>query len=128
MRHLPAFLWRTGNIRSLIVFGVALLAGAAAALSARQHIQGHVQRLDAEARTPVVSRVVAAHDLAPGTRLTADHLGTRDFPAPLAPIESVAPGRHARLLAQVLLTGLRAGGLVVPVHGPSVVHVPFLLH
>lgn len=125
MRYLPAFLWRTGNIRSIIVLGVALLAGAAAALSARQHIQGHVQRLEAEARTPVVSRVVAAHDLAPGTRLTADHLATRDFPAHLVPSESVAPGQHARLLGQVLRTGLRAGDLVMPVHGQTRVNVSF---
>lgn len=108
---------QTGLGRSALVFSLAAAAGLAAAWSARQHIQGHVERLEADARTPVVARVVAAQDLPAGTRLSAEHLASRSFPAGLAPSDSVAVSEHARLSGMVLRTALRAGDLVLPVHG-----------
>lgn len=114
--------------RSAIVLSLALLAGLAAAWSARQHIQGHVERLEADARTPMVARVVAAHDLPAGTRLQADHLASRPFPAGLVPSDSIDPAHHARLAGMVLHTGLRAGDLVLPAHGRRVAQAAFSSH
>lgn len=114
--------------RSVIVLGLALAAGLAAAWSARQHIQGHVQRLEADARTPVVTRVVAAHDLPAGTRLGPEHLASRSFPAGLAPSDSIDVAHHARLDGMVLRSALRAGDLVLPVHGRAVEHTAFSSH
>ena len=103
--------------RSAMVLAAAALAGLAAAWSARQHIQTHVERLEADARTPVVARVVAAHDLPAGTRISADHLASRSFPAGLVPSDSVDAANHARLAGMILRSPLRAGDLVLPVHG-----------
>lgn len=116
---------RTGMGRSLAVLGLAGLAGLAAAWSARQHIQGHVERLEADARTPVVARVVAAHDLPAGTRLNAEHLASRSFPAGLAPSDSIGADHYARLTGMVLRSSLRAGDLVLPVHGKVVEQAAF---
>lgn len=108
---------RKGSARSLAVFSIAVAAGLAAAWAARMHIQGHVDRLEAQARTPTVSRVVAAHDLPAGTLIGVDHLATRDFPSTMVPSESVDSAHYSRLLGMVLRSGLRAGDLILPVHG-----------
>jgi len=100
-----------------VVLVVAGLAGLAAAWSARQHIQHHVERLEADAKTPVVARVVAAHDLPAGTRINAEHLASRSFPVGLVPSDSVDTAHYARLSGMVLRSALRAGDLILPVHG-----------
>lgn len=103
--------------RSITILAFAGAAGLAAAWAARQHIQGHVERLEAQARTPLVARVVAAYDLPAGTRLENEHLASREFPASLVPSASVEPGQHTHLVGMMLRTALRAGDLVLPVHG-----------
>ncbi len=103
--------------RPAIVLGLAVAAGLVAAWSARQHIHGHVLRLEADARTPVVSRVVAAQDLPAGTRLSAEHMAAREFPVGLVPSDSVDVAHHASLTGTVLRSPLRAGDLILPVHG-----------
>lgn len=106
---------RPGRTGMLLVLAIA--AGLAAAWSARQHIHGHVLRLEASARKPVVARVVAALELPAGTRLQVEHLASRSFPADLAPSDSVDAAHYTRLLGMVLQTGLRAGDLILPAHG-----------
>lgn len=103
--------------RPVMLMVLAAVAGVAAALAARQHIEGHVARLEADAKTPVLERVVAAYDLPAGTRLEPAHLATRPYPAALVPSDSVDPVAHSRLLGMVLQSGLRAGDLIVPAHG-----------
>lgn len=115
----------TGLGRSTLVLGLAVTAGLAAAWSARQHIQGHVERLEADARTPVVVRVVAAQDLPAGTQLNAEHLATRSFPVGLVPSDSVDVAQYARLTGMVLRSALRAGDLVLPAHGRVVEQAAF---
>src|SRR5690606_9671058 len=61
--RLPIF---TRSFAMLVLAGVA---GLAAAWAAKQHIDGRVQQLEAQARTPMVERIVAAYDLPVGTRL-----------------------------------------------------------
>ena len=102
--------------RPAVVLSLAVAAGFMAAWSARQHIQGHVERLEADAKVPMVSRVVAAHDLPVGTRLGVEHLAARDFPHSLVPSDSIESAQHTRLLGKVLRSSLRAGDLVLPVH------------
>lgn len=114
--------------RPAVVLGLALLAGLAAAWSARQHIEGHVARLEADARTPVVTRVVAAHDLPAGTRLGVEHLASREFPAGLVPSDSIDTAHHHRLSGMVLRSPLRAGDLILPVHGRVVEAAAFSSH
>lgn len=120
MRAASLSFLRPANVRpgrSVIVLGLAVLAGLAAAWSARQHIQGHVERLEADARMPVVTRVVAATDLPAGTRLGTEHLASRSFPAGLAPSDSIDAGHHMQLAGMVLRSALRAGDLILPAHG-----------
>jgi len=114
--------------RPTIVLALAMLAGLAAAWSARQHILGHVERLEADARKPVVQRVVAAHDLPAGTRIGAEHLAAREFPVGLVPSDSVDALHYAGLMGMVLRSPLRAGDLVLPVHGQFTEHVAFSSH
>lgn len=102
--------------RSMLILAFALLAGLLAAWAARQHIQGRVLQLEAQARVPTVQRIVAAHDLPVGTRLGNDHLAVRDFPETLVPGESLAPAHYTRLTGQVLRGALRAGDPILPVH------------
>ena len=117
LRYLRRHTAGKGMGRSITILAFAGAAGVAAALAARQHIQGHVERLEAEARTPVVARVVAAYDLPAGTRLESDHLASREFPASVVPSDSVEPGHHGRLVGMVLRSALRAGDFVLSVHG-----------
>ncbi len=117
-----------GLRRPAALLALALMAGVAAAWSARQHIQGHVARLEADARTPVVMRVVAAHDLPAGTRLGVEHLASRAFPAGLVPSESVDAVHYLQLAGMVLRSPLRAGDLILPVHGRAGEPVAFSSH
>lgn len=114
--------------RSSLILVLAVLSGLAAAWSARLHIQGHVERLEADARTPTVTRVVAAYDLPAGTRLTAEHLAGRRFPADLVPSDSVDAAQHMRLAGMVLRTSLRAGDLILPIHGRATELTAFSSH
>lgn len=127
-RFASVFPLRAGWGRSVVVLGLAAAAGLAAAWSARQHIQGHVERLEADARTPLVTRVVAAHDLPAGTRLSAEHLASRPFPASLVPSDSVDTAHHGRLDGMVLRSALRAGDLVLPAHGRVAEQAAFSSH
>lgn len=113
--RLQPILARVG--RPTVVLGLAVSAGLTAAWSARQHIMGHVQRLEADARVPMVSRVVAAQDLPAGTRLSPELMAARDFPEGLVPSESIDIAFHTRLSGMVLRSRLRAGDLILPVHG-----------
>ncbi len=127
-RFIPGFVFRAGAARSIAVLGAALAAGLAAALAARQHIQGHVEQLEAQARIPVVTRVVAAHDLPAGTRLNANHLAARQFPANLVPSDSIDVAHHEQLAGMVLRSALRAGDLILEAHGRSAERTAFSSH
>ncbi len=102
--------------RSGALAGLALLAGVLAAWSAREHIQQRVERLEEQARVPMVSRIVAAHDLPVGARLEASHLAVRSFPAALVPGSSLPPEAFTQVQGGVLRAPLSAGDPVLPVH------------
>ncbi|MBB5214390.1 Flp pilus assembly protein CpaB [Parapusillimonas granuli] len=102
--------------RSTLMLGLALVAGLCAAWAARQHLHGRELELEARARIQTVERVVAAHDLPPGTRIGPEHLAVRSFPAVLASSDSLPPERHGELAGTVLRMPLRAGDAVLPAH------------
>lgn len=73
------------------VYALALGAGLVSAWAVREHVQQRIQVLEAEARVPLVSRLVAAHDLQAGTRLDESHLAVRDIPEQWASSASIDP-------------------------------------
>lgn len=107
---------------------VAAAAGLCAAWAAREHIQGKVQLLEAQARVPTVQRVVAAYDLPVGTRLGSEHLALRAFPAAIVSSDSVPPERYTELNGTVLRAPLRAGDPILPVHAVAQVQTAFSSH
>lgn len=102
--------------RSSIVLILALGAGLVAAWSAREHIQNRVDTLEAQARVPTVSRIVAAQSLAAGTRLEAEHLAVREFPAHLVPSRSLPPESFMALQGGVLREPVSSGDPILPIH------------
>src|SRR3546814_11566400 len=113
--RLPVF---KRSLAMLLLAGVARLG---AAWAAKQHINGKVQLLEAQARTPMVERIVAAYDLPAGTRLGPEHLAFRHFPANVASSGSLAPGRFTDLTVPMLLAPFRGGDsfLEVPPTGQA---------
>lgn len=79
------------RLRKAAVYLLALAAGLMSAWAVREHVQQRVQALEAQARAPVVSRLVAAYDLPAGTILDESHLAVREIPAQWAPATSVDP-------------------------------------
>lgn len=106
--------------RSVAMFLLALIAGLVAAWAARQTLQGRILQIESEANVRTVGRVVAAYNLPVGVRLTSEHIAVRQFPATLVSSDSLAPERFAELNDNVLLTPLRAGDLILPVHAARV--------
>ena len=111
--------------RSVLMLLLALIAGLCAAWAAQKVIQGRIQQLETAARVPMAGRVVAAASLAVGTKLAAEHLAVRQFPAALVSSDSLAPERFAEVIGNVLLAPLRAGDLVLPVHTVQGQNNPF---
>lgn len=114
--------------RSLAMLVLAVVAGLMAAWAARQHINGRVQLLEAQARVPTSQRIVAAHDLPAGTRLTDDHLMLRSFPAAAVSSDSLPPERYTELTGAILRAPLRAGDIVLPVHTATQSQAAFSSH
>ena len=111
--------------RSMIMLCVALVSGLCAAWAARQHIQGRIQQIEEEARVPMVERVVAAYDLAPGTRIGPEHVAVRQFPRGLSSSDSLTPERYREIEGSLLIAPLRAGDPILLVHAAAEHHAPF---
>lgn len=97
------------RLRRVSVYGLALLAGLVSAWAVREHVQKKVDALEAEARTPVVQRLVAAFDLPAGTLLEEMHLAVRDIPAQWAPGASQDPLALSSLIGGTLITDVGHG-------------------
>ena len=95
--------------------GLALAAALATAWAVREHVgQGEPEPVAANA--PVVERLVAAEDLAAGTRLDESHLQRRQVPAAWAPRASLDPLAAQALLGAVLSADIDAGEIILPAH------------
>lgn len=97
------------RLRRTGVYGLAVLAGLVAAWAVREHVQQRVQALEAEAHTPLVSRLVAAYDLPAGTLLEEMHLAVRQIPQPWAPGASVDPMELSSVIGATLLAEVAHG-------------------
>ena len=96
-------------------YGLALAAALATAWAVREHVgQGEPEPVAANA--PVVERLVAAEDLAAGTRLDESHLQRRQVPAAWAPCASLDPLAAQALLGAVLSADIDAGEIILPAH------------
>jgi pilus assembly protein CpaB len=104
---------------------LALAAGLCAAWAARQHIQNRIEQIEAQAKVPSAQRVVAAYDLPSGTKLAAEHMAVRQFPAGAVSSDSVSPERFSELTGNVLLAPLRGGDPILPVHTVLAHSAPF---
>ncbi len=97
------------RLRRVGVYAMALAAGLVSAWAVREHVQQRVLALEAEARTPLVSRLVAAYDLPAGTQLEEVHLAVREIPEQWASRASVDPLDLASLLGATLLADIANG-------------------
>jgi len=103
----------------MVLAGLALLAGGLAAGSLALHMQQRERELEAQAHLPMVERIVAARDLPAGTRLVADHLAMREFPAQWVGKDTLPAIRHGELEGRVLTASLHAGDPVTRAHTHS---------
>lgn len=103
------FIQGAKRLRRVSVYGLALVAGLVSAWAVRVHVQNRVDALEAEARTPVVQRLVAAYDLPAGTSLEEVHLAVRDIPAQWAPSASLDPLALNNLLGGTLISDVAHG-------------------
>jgi len=99
--------------RAWLIAAIAVLAGLLAAWSARQHLLERAELLEARAQVATVPRLVAAYDLAAGTRLQADHVAVRDVPLAYAASDSLAPERFGEIDSGVLSRPLRQGDPII---------------
>ncbi|MEN4919745.1 Flp pilus assembly protein CpaB [Achromobacter spanius] len=97
------------RLRRASVYLLAVIAGLVAAWAVREHVQQRVQALEAEARTPLVRRLVAAYDLPAGTLLEEVHVAVREIPQPWAPGASVDPMELSSVLGATLLADVAHG-------------------
>ncbi|WP_254595186.1 Flp pilus assembly protein CpaB [Achromobacter pulmonis] len=101
------------GLRKLAVPLLALAAGLVAAWAVREHVRQRVEHLEAAARTPQVSRLVAARDLPAGTVLEASQLAVREVPAAWAPAASLDPRAIDSVLGTRLGADLASGELLL---------------
>lgn len=99
--------------RAWLIAAIAVAAGLLAAWSARQHLIERAEQIEARSRVPMVQRLVAAYDLAAGTRLQADHVAIRDLPAAYAASDSLPPARFGEIDGGLLSRPLRQGDPIV---------------
>jgi pilus assembly protein CpaB len=108
IRFIPSQRW--------LMIAVTLAAGLLAAWSARHHIQGRIEQIEAQSRVPTVARLVAAYDLAAGTRLDADYVAVRNIPAQWAASGALAPEAFAEHAGSVLAHGVQRGEPILDAH------------
>jgi pilus assembly protein CpaB len=99
-----------------LMAAVTVMAGLLAAWAARQHIQGRIAQIEAESRVPTVARLVAAYDLAAGTRLDENYVAVRNIPREWAPSDALAPDDFAAQAYSVLAYPLSRGDPILRSH------------
>lgn len=97
------------RLRRVGVYGLALAAGLVSAWAVREHVQQRVEALEAEARAPVVERLVAAYDLAAGTQLEEIDLAVREIPVKWASAASLEAQAVNHLLGGTLVVDVAQG-------------------
>ncbi len=95
---------------------LALCAGGLAAWLSQRHIQARIDLIDADARASRASVVVAATDLKPGARLTAETVAVREIPIAWLPSGALTPEQFSGVESSVLAHPLKRGESVLWVH------------
>ena len=108
-----------------LLLAVALCAGGLAAWSTRHYIAGQVARIEAEGRVPMVSVVVAATDLMPGSKISADTVATREMPREWASDSAIAPEQFVQIDAASLGHAVRRGEPILWSHLAAARAAPF---
>lgn len=104
------------RLRRTGVYALALAAGLVSAWAVREHVQQRIQVLEAEARVPQVSRLVAAYDLPAGTRIDETHLAVREIPEQWASRASIDPLELAAVLGATLQADVANGEPLLRAH------------
>lgn len=104
------------RLRTIGVCGSALAAGLLAAWAVHEHIQTREREMERQTTVEMRARVVAATDLAAGTRLQMDHLAARDIPLPWVPSHSFDADAVDQVLGGVLTTHLKQGDILLGAH------------
>ena len=102
--------------RSLILGAFALGAGLLAAGMLALHVRERERQIEARAQLDMVERIVAARDLAAGTRLMPDDLAVRSFPARWVGSDTLPLARLGDIQGRVLGSAVRAGDALVAAH------------
>ncbi len=104
---------------------VAVLAGAIAAWGAQHHIRMLVATLEAGARQPTREVVVAADDMAAGSRLAMETVAVRDMPLQWVPADALLPEDFATVQGALLAKPVRRGDPILPGYLEQARHQPF---
>lgn len=102
--------------KTLIVVTLAIACGILAAISISVYVRQKIKAVQDQATLPMVERLVAARDLAAGTRLDANHLAIRSFPRDWVSSNSIPISKYESLQGKVLTTALKAGEALLPIH------------
>ncbi|MDY0309805.1 MAG: Flp pilus assembly protein CpaB [Castellaniella sp.] len=102
--------------RSAVLGALALGAGLLAASILALHVRERERQIEDRARLDMVERIVAARDLAAGTRLTPDDLAVRGFPVRWVGSDTLPLARLGELEGRILSTAVRAGDALLPAH------------
>jgi len=95
--------------RAMSAYAFAGVAGLAAAWAVRETIQQRTQAIEAQARVPMVSRLVAAQDLPAGAPLDMATLAVRDVPQDWASSDSLPPEALDQIEGGKLTVAVRSG-------------------
>ncbi|MDQ2147096.1 Flp pilus assembly protein CpaB [Alcaligenaceae bacterium A4P071] len=108
--------WSRAHARRNGVWAAALCAGLLAAWAMHAQVTQRLAQIDADARVPMVSRVVAAFDLDAATVLDDLHVAVRDIPAAYAGSDTLTPEDFAQLTLPLLAVPLKQGDAISAVH------------
>lgn len=95
--------------RAMGAYAFAGVAGLAAAWAVRETIQQRTLAIEAQARVPTVSRLVAAQDLPAGAPLDTASLAVRDVPQDWASSDSLPPEALDQIEGGKLTVAVRSG-------------------
>ncbi|VCU71578.1 SAF domain protein [Pigmentiphaga humi] len=113
MKRLPI---RLRVDRKWWVLAVALAAGGAAAWLSQRHIQARIDAIEAEGRASRTQVVVAARDLEPGMRVSAESAAVRELARDWLPADFIDPSRFHEIEGAALAQHVRAGAPLLPAH------------
>ena len=108
------------------MLALAVVAGAVAAWAAQRHLQTLAARLEAAARQPMQSVVVAAVDLPAGTLLDVQRVAVRDMPREWLPADALLPEDFDAAQGALLGRAVRRGDpILAGFLERQAVHQPF---